>query len=79
MVPEFEACAFAAEVGVPASCTTQFGHHLVLVEEETASAPQIQTMGPLDLAEFFETTQQVRPRTHDALMHHATWCLELLP
>ena len=66
MVPEFEACAFAAEVGVPASCTTQFGHHLVLVEEERASAPQVETMGPLDLAEFLETMGQVRLHPGDA-------------
>ncbi len=59
MVPEFEACAFSAEVGVPASCITQFGHHLVLVEEERTSAPEVQTMGPLDLAELFETLELV--------------------
>eukprot|EP00191_Tetraselmis_sp_GSL018_P016189 CAMPEP_0177584796 /NCGR_PEP_ID=MMETSP0419_2-20121207/4110_1 /TAXON_ID=582737 /ORGANISM="Tetraselmis sp., Strain GSL018" /LENGTH=114 /DNA_ID=CAMNT_0019074405 /DNA_START=371 /DNA_END=712 /DNA_ORIENTATION=+ len=46
-VPEFEECIFAADAGQTTECTTEYGRHLVLVEEERAAVPAVQTMGPL--------------------------------
>mmetsp|Transcript_30420 Transcript_30420/g.72376 ORF Transcript_30420/g.72376 Transcript_30420/m.72376 type:complete len:191 (-) Transcript_30420:203-775(-) len=51
-VPEFEECIFAADAGQTTECTTEYGRHLVLVEEERAAVPAVQTMGPLELKEL---------------------------
>lgn len=59
MVPEFEQCVFGTDVGTTATCTTQFGHHLVLVEEEREAPPEVKSMGPLELKELLEVADTV--------------------